>query len=88
MLNIFSKIIFLTMFLSFESTALLEPISEVELSNTIGQAFINIDHTDSVSGPDFTKLTFGLDVKTSLNADLLELGRYERAGETAGSSDI
>lgn len=88
MLNIFSKTLLLTLFFSFESYAQLEPIGEHELSNMIGQAFINIDRTDNASGTDFTKLTFGLDVKTSLNSDLLEFGRYERAGEVAGSSDI
>ena len=67
--------------------AQLVPISESELAGTVGQAFINIDHTSS-SGLDFTKVSLGLDIKTSLNSSLLELGRYERSGEAFGSSDI
>jgi hypothetical protein len=67
--------------------AQLVPISENELAGTVGQAFIDIDRTSS-SGLDFTKVSLGLDVKTSLNSDLLELGRYERSGEAVGSSDI
>jgi hypothetical protein len=69
------------------SYAQLIPIDEGELSNTTGQAFINIDQT-SANGFDFTKLTLGLDIETSVNADKLQLGRYDRAGEVAGTSDI
>lgn len=87
MLNTFSKI-FLLLAGAFPSAyAQLIPISESDLSDMTGQAFINIDQ-NSVNGLDFTKLTFGLDVKTSLNSDLVELGKYERSGEAAGSSDI
>lgn len=87
MLNIFSKFIFFICFIVQSAFAQLVPINETELSNMTGQAFINIDR-DSFGSVDFTKLTFGLDVKTSLNSDLLELGRYERSGEAVGSSDI
>ena len=88
MLNTFSRTILLFC-LSSLSQAQLVPIDERELSNTTGQAFINIDRSSSASqNLDFTKLTFGLDVKTSLNADLLELGKYDVAGEAAGSADI
>jgi len=87
MLNTFSKILLLLLLPVQVCFAQLVPIDEAELSGMTGQAFINIDQTSS-SSIDFTKFTFGLDVKTSLNSDLLELGRYERSGETAGSSDI
>jgi hypothetical protein len=69
------------------TNAQLVAIDESELSTTIGQAFINLDQTSS-GGLDFTRVTLGLDVKTSLNSDLLELGKYERSGERAGSADI
>lgn len=87
MLNTLSKILFVVLLLVPFSYAQLVPITENELSDTTGQAFINLDRTTS-GGLDFTKVTLGLDVKTSLNADLLELGKYERTGEAAGSSDI
>lgn len=67
--------------------AQLVPISESELAGTVGQAFINIDQS-SANGLDFTKIKLGLDVKTLLNSDLLELGKYERSGEDTGSADI
>jgi hypothetical protein len=87
MLNTFS-IIVLSLVCAFSNAyAQLIPISESELSDMTGQAFINIDRSSS-SGLDFTRLTFGLDVKTSLNSDLVELGKYDRAGEAAGTSDI
>ena len=83
MLNTFSSAILLLMCTSSMAYAQLVPIDEHELSNTTGQAFINVDHTSGDS-LDFTKVTLGLDVKTSLNADLLELGNYTRDG-VAGS---
>jgi hypothetical protein len=86
MLNTLSRILFYALFFVQISNAQLVPIDERELSNMTGQAFINLDHTSS-GGLDFTKVTLGLDVKTSLNADLLELGRYSRLGET-DPSDI
>lgn len=87
MLNTFSRITFFIFLYVQNSFAQLIPIDESELSDMTGQAFINIDH-DTSGGLDFTKLTFGLDIKTSLNSDLVELGKYDRSGEAAGSSDI
>lgn len=71
------------------SFAQLVPIDEQELSQTIGQAFINVDRLQTARNSsnqliDTTKITLGLDIKTSLNADLLDLGNYERNG-SAGS---
>ena len=65
----------------------LTPMSDSQLSDATGQAFLQIDRT-SQGNTDFTKFTFGMDVDVSLNADLVELGRYERSGEASGSSDI
>ena len=84
--NLFSRILFIVALISFECSAQLVPLAESELSDMTGQAFINLDYTSS-GDLDFTKVTLGLDVKTSLNADLLELGRYTRSGET-DPSDI
>lgn len=87
MLNILLKLTLLLLFIPPLLQAQLVPIDESELSNMTGQAFVNVD-SSSAAGLDFTRVTLGLDVETSLNADLLEFGRYERAGELAGSSDI
>jgi hypothetical protein len=88
MLNTFSKTILLFC-LSSLSQAQLVPIDERELSNTTGQAFINVDRLQTARNSsnqtiDTTKITLGLDIKTSVNADLLDLGNYERNGK-AGS---
>lgn len=82
MLKILSKTLFLLLFM-FNSNAQLVPINESEMSETIGQAFINIDRS-ALNNLDYTKITLGLEVKTLLNSDLLELGNYERNG-SAGS---
>lgn len=82
-------IILIIQFLSYSCIADLSEITELELSDITGQAFINIDTSSSADASvDFTKLSFGLDVATSLNADLIELGKYDRDGEVAGSADI
>ena len=84
MLNTFSRTILLFC-LSSLSQAQLVPIDEQELSDMTGQAFFNIDRSSDIDqNLDFTKLTFGLDVKTLLTSDLLELGNYTRDG-VAGS---
>jgi hypothetical protein len=81
----FSKLIlFLTLIPSLLQAQLV-PIDEREMSDMTGQAFMNID-TSSADGLDFTKLTLGLDVKTLLTADMLDLGNYTRDG--APGSDI
>lgn len=89
MLNTFSRTIFLLLLFTPLSQAQLVPIDEYELSNTTGQAFINVDRLETARNSsnqiiDTTKITLGLDIKTSLNADLLDLGNYERNG-VAGS---
>lgn len=63
----------------------LTPMSDSQLSDATGQAFLQIDRT-SQGSTDFTKFTFGMDVDVSLNADLVELGNYERDGSQG--SDI
>lgn len=94
MLNTFSRLILLLFFISPSLQAQLVPINESELSDMTGQAFINIDNS-STGSVDFTKITLGLDVKTLLNSDVLEFGRYDRAIDEANplileaaSSDI
>lgn len=83
MLTRSSKLFFLLALIPPLLQAQLVPIDEHELSNTTGQAFINID-SSSANGLDFTKFTLGLDVKTLLTSDMLDLGNYTRNG-TPGS---
>lgn len=73
--------------LSLSTYAALKPIPDNALGDLTGQAFITIDR-HSQSNVDFTRINLGLDVNTLLTSDQVELGRYERAGEAAGSSDI
>jgi hypothetical protein len=85
----FSKLILLLTFIPPLSHAQLVPIAEHELSGMTGQAFINVDRLQTARNSsnqaiDTTKITLGLDIKTSINADLLDLGNYERNG-SAGS---
>lgn len=69
------------------SFAELTSIPEAELAESVGQAFMEIDRS-SHNNLQYTKVSLGLNVNTLLSADKLELGRYDRAGEAVGSSDI
>lgn len=80
-------VLFCLAFYPLWALSALSPLSDDELGQQTGQAFFQIDRTTS-GDFDFTRFTFGMDVDVSLNADLVELGRYERDGETTGSSDI
>jgi len=89
MLNNVNKILFFSLLFMPFANAQLVPIEEHELSQTTGQAFINVDRLQTARNSsneliDTTKITLGLDIKTSVNADLLDLGNYERNG-SAGS---
>lgn len=91
MINTLSRILFYAIFFVQISNAQLVPIGEHELSNTTGQAFINVDHLQTAKNSlnesiDTTKITLGLDINTSLNADLLDLGNYTR--NASAGSDI
>lgn len=66
------------------SYADLQPLDDMELSDTVGQAFLSIDNTNHPvkSNIEYTRINFGMDIETKLNAETLELGRYAREGET------
>ncbi|MAD45683.1 MAG: hypothetical protein CMI02_14160 [Oceanospirillaceae bacterium] len=66
--------------ISSMADAALTALSDEQLSNQTGQAFLQIDR-DAAGSFDFTRFTFGMDVDVSLNADLVELGNYVRDGE-------
>ncbi|WP_430459883.1 hypothetical protein ACQUQU_11770 [Thalassolituus sp. LLYu03] len=81
--------VFLCLVLSALTGALpahaLTQLSDDELSQETGQGFIQIDRPSS-DDFDFTRFTFGIDADVSLNADLIDLGNYERDGSSG--SDI
>lgn len=61
------------------------------MSNITGQAFVSIDQGAYASADPnltYTRINLGLDIDIQQNADIFELGHYEREGEEAGSSDI
>jgi len=69
----------------------LQPISDEQMSEVTGQAFISVDrqyHPDPDDNTSYTRVNLGMDIEIQTNVDVLELGRYEREGEKAGSSDV
>jgi hypothetical protein len=79
--------------LCFAAPALaeLQPISDADLSKVTGQAFVSVDrqyHPDETDRTSYTRVNLGMDIDIQTNVDVLELGRYEREGEKAGTSDV
>lgn len=69
----------------------LQPISDDALSEVTGQAFVSVDrqyHPDETDSTSYTRVNLGMEIDIQTNIDVLELGRYERDGEKAGTSDV
>ncbi|MCJ8170026.1 hypothetical protein [Atopomonas sediminilitoris] len=73
--------------LTSPSYAAMTELVDDELSDVHGQAFINLS-THSAGGTDFTRINFGLDIETQMNTRKLQLGLYERNGESANTADL
>ena len=73
--------------LAATAQARMESLDDDQLSDVVGQAFINLP-TDAANGLNFTRINFGADIETQLNMKKLQLGQYNRSGELAGSADI
>ncbi|NMY53211.1 hypothetical protein HBN63_19800 [Pseudomonas sp. WS 5011] len=70
--------------ISTAAQAKMVELADNELSEVTGQAFINLT-TDSNAGVNYTRVNFGLKVDTQLNIKKLELGGYQRGGESHAS---
>ncbi|KAA1170457.1 hypothetical protein FWJ25_18935 [Marinobacter salinexigens] len=69
----------------------LRPISDNQMSEVTGQAFVSIDrqyHPDANNNTAYTRVNLGMDIELQTNVDVLEMGRYERDGEKPGTSDV
>lgn len=81
-----NTILIFSLMWALSCTAQMQVLSEEEMSDSIGQAFVKLDQYQQ-DGLKFSRLDFGLDIKVQLNADRLILGEYPRLGETQ-SADI
>ena len=62
----------------------LRPISDQQMSEVTGQAFVSVDrqyHPDANDNTAYTRVNLGMDIDIQTNVDVLEMGRYERDGE-------
>ncbi|MCP5161299.1 MAG: hypothetical protein H6999_12250 [Hahellaceae bacterium] len=69
----------------------MKSLDDNALSSVHGQAYFAVDqysHPDPAVNANYMRLNLGLDIETMLNAETLELGRYDRSGEKPGSSDV
>ena len=76
---------FASLSLSGMVQAELQPINDSQMSDITGQAYMSIDqnfHPDSTKNVSYTRINYGLDIETQMNADTTVLGEYARAGET------
>ncbi len=69
----------------------LRPISDQQMSEVTGQAFVSVDrqyHPDANDNTAYTRVNLGMDIEIQTNVDVLEMGRYDREGEKPGTSDV
>lgn len=69
----------------------LKPISDEAMSEVTGQAFVSVDrqyHPSPDNDTSYTRVNLGMDIELQTNVEIFELGRYERAGEKEGTSDV
>jgi len=69
----------------------LKPLSDGQLSNVTGQAFVTIDrqyNPNPNSHISYTRVNLGMNVDIQTNIKKLDLGHYSRTSEAAGSSDV
>ncbi|WP_309046034.1 hypothetical protein [Marinobacter sediminicola] len=69
----------------------LSPITDHAMSEVTGQAFVSVDrqyHPDANDSTAYTRVNLGMDIEVQTNVDAIEMGRYERAGEKPGTSDV
>lgn len=69
----------------------LKPISDEAMSEVTGQAFVSVDrqyHPSPDNDTSYTRVNLGMDIELQTNVETFELGRYERAGEKEGTSDV
>lgn len=83
--------LFLLALLASGVNAELRPISDQQMSEVTGQAFVSVDrqyHPDANDNTAYTRVNLGMDIDIQTNVDVLEMGRYERDGEKPGTSDV
>src|SRR5690554_5781357 len=69
----------------------LSPITDHAMSEVTGQAFVSVDrqyHPDTNDSTAYTRVNLGMDIEVQTNVDVIEMGRYGRAGEKPGTSDV
>ena len=60
-------------FTCYQVNADMKPMDDTAMEATVGQAFIEMD-SNTLNGNQFSRITFGQDVKVQANADSLDLG--------------
>lgn len=68
----------------------LQPITDAEMSDITGQAFITVStssHQQNGLNYEFTKVNIGAIIETLFNADLLKIGEFERTADNNRNGD-
>lgn len=85
--RLFCALVYTAVLCANAAQAALSEMDDAALADVHGQAFINLN-THSAGGIDYTRINFGVDVETQMNARKLQLGLYDRSGEAAGTADL
>jgi hypothetical protein len=74
--------------LNNQVAAELKPMNDTALEATVGQAYIVMDSTTDLTGKQFSRITFGQDVKVQANADSLMLGQDYNGGTDFSATNV
>jgi len=72
-LHFTKSLLLVSAFTCYQVTAEMKPMDDTAMAATVGQAFIEMD-SNTLNGNQFSRITFGQDVKVQANADSLDLG--------------
>jgi len=72
-LHFTKSLLLVSAFTCYQVDADMKPMDDTAMAATVGQAFIEMD-SNTLNGNQFSRITFGQDVKVQANADSLDLG--------------
>jgi len=84
-LHFTKSLLLVSAFTCYQVNAEMKPMDDTAMEATVGQAYIVMDsNTDVPSGNQFSRITFGQEIKVQANADSLVLGDITDAGHVRG----
>jgi len=86
-LHFTKSLLLVSAFTCYQVNAEMKPMDDTAMEATVGQAFIEMD-SNTLNGNQFSRVTFGQDVKVQANADSLDLGAGYNGGTDFSATNL